>query len=108
MTEGRALLLSGAKSGTSPLPDAVAGLELTGRPDASHGERPPTAGDAGGVPLSLSKFSNLERNDDTGLIEEASGPSFEPSMLTAHVLYSSMSSRLAHAEKLSVQRPMGM
>lgn len=72
----------GVKSGTSPLPDeAVVGLEVpTDPPGSSHGERPPTTGEAGGVPLSLSKFSNLERSEDTGLIEEASGPSLELSM----------------------------
>lgn len=81
--EAGPLLLKGAKSGTSLLPDAVVGREVvTGPPGASHGERPPTTGDAGGVPLSFSRFSNLERREDTGLIEEASGLSFRPSIVT--------------------------
>lgn len=79
-----AALLSGAKSGTSPLPDAVVGLDVVPVPlGTSHGERAATAGEVGGVPLSFSKFSNLERNEETGLIDEASGPSVEPSMLAS-------------------------
>lgn len=75
-------LFKGAKSGTSLFPEAVLGLEVVpDAPGASHGERPPATGEAGGVPLSFSKFSNLERSEDTGLIEEASGPSLEPSIL---------------------------
>ena len=37
------------------------------------GERPPI-GDAGGVALSFSKFSNLERREETGLIDDVSLP----------------------------------
>lgn len=80
--DGCPSLFRGAKSGTSLFPDAVLGREVvTDPPGASHGERPPTTGEAGGVPLSFSRFSNRERSEDTGLIEEASGPCFEPSML---------------------------
>lgn len=77
-----ALLLRGAKLGTSLFPADVVGRDpATAPPAASHGERPPTVGEAGGVPLSFSKFSNLERSEDTALIGEASGPFLEPLIL---------------------------
>ena len=63
---------------------------VTGRPSLvdivadRNGDRP-TIGDAGVVPLSLSRFSNLERNDDTGLIDVSSLLFSLPSIVTSHL-----------------------
>lgn len=46
---------------------------------------PAVAGDVGPLSRSFPKFSNLDRKDDMGLIEEVSGPSPSPSMLVEFV-----------------------
>ena len=62
-------------------PIGVVGLASLAAPAPDKKGERPTIGDAGGVPLSLSRFSNLERSEDTGLMEDSSLPSPASSIL---------------------------
>lgn len=74
----------GVPGSVGPFEASFSPCDVLGRPSdpvllVERKRERPVVGDAGAA-VFLSKFSNLERRDDTGLMDEASVPSFEPSM----------------------------